>query len=129
MKSIEHEQRHSRYPVEFDTCHHVISALMNVLQYHFKHDTRSTPPVITAQGNLLFSPDPVTAERMTHYISVKLCAIVGFKEEDFRFVRRRESEQGGLHRLRLEFINGINGAILQRMSDVTRSLEKDMSAR
>jgi hypothetical protein len=129
MKTSENQPERSRYPVEFDTCHHVISALMNVLQYHFKHDTRSAPPIITAQGNLLFIPDPATAEMMTQYISVKLCAIMGFSEDDFRFVPRSEPAESGVQRLRLEFVNGIDGTVLKRMSDATLSLEKDMSAR
>jgi hypothetical protein len=110
--------------IDFDAGHKVIGALVDTLQNNFREDTHYKRPLMPPQANIIFVLDGDVAENMIAYMSGKLKDVGGFTEDEFRFTRKPSMIAGGLQRVRLEFITGVNSAIIRKVIVATDRLAK-----
>ncbi len=107
----------------FDGIYALMTAVMALLQRHFKEETDYSRPLLPPQANILFTVDDQVACRMVDYISQKLVAIGGFKADEFRFTHKSSLDGSGLQRLRLEFQAGVTTETVRRIEKLKQALE------
>ena len=114
--------------LDLDSSHTIISEAMDVLQRNFKEDTAYRRPLMSPQANVVFALDKEAANKMADYMSDKLCDVAGFGRNEFRFVRKSGANGEILQRIRLEFMDGVNAAILRKMMIVKDKMGDVLSA-
>jgi hypothetical protein len=115
--------------IDFDASHRVIGALVDILQNNFREDTNYKRPLMPPQANILFALDKEVAEQMIAYMSEKMKDIGQFKESDFKFTRKSNHDVSGLHRVRLEFVNGVTTEIINKVIVMTDTMAKKLSGK
>lgn len=108
----------------FDSCFQVIASFMDALQKNFKEDKHYAYPLMPAQANTMYVLDGEVAKEIKDYMSSLMRSVCGFEAPEFRFIERASSELGGLHKLRLEFNEGISFDMIRRIMEQTSILEE-----
>lgn len=113
----------------FDSCFQVIASFMDALQKNFKEDTHYMYPLMPPQANTMYVLDEDVAQRMKSYMSMLITQQCGFASNEFQFIERSNGDEGGLHRLRLEFNEGITFDMIRRIMEQTVLLEERVAQR
>ena len=118
-----HQSSIEQQMASLDSCFQIIASFIDALQKNFKQDTRYAYPLMLAQANTLFTLDEDVAMKMKSYIGCLMKDFCGFNESDFSIMPRPPMEEGGLFKLRIEFKQGIDFELIQKILEKTANLE------
>lgn len=109
---------------DYENCFDTIARFIDALQKNFKEDTNYTYPLMPPQANVLFVLDGDIADKMKTYFKSLIVQHCGFVDKEFALTVRHNNEVGGLHRIRLEFNEGMSFEMMRRLREQIPTLEE-----
>lgn len=108
----------------FDSCFQVIASFMDAMQKNFKEDMHYAYPLMPPQANTMYVLDEMVAKEMKSYMTTLMTDTCGLAADEFRFADRASGDEGGLHKIRLEFSEGLSFDMIRRIMEKTTMLEE-----